>query len=329
MPQVTLPADDAVQRGPLIQWWYWTGQLRAEDGRAFGYEIVFFVGATPHLLFCGQMAQSAISDLGAQRFVDQERVFVAAPAVLTDRFQLATPCDAIRATGGGGDDTLYASTQGYELSLHVKATKPATIHYGGQDHAYKFGGDTLYYSRETMRAAGTLKLPDGTTLAVEGDTWFDRQWGDLAFAVLLGWQWFALQLDDGTRVMLFDFYRYHKERYGSFGEPDGTTIDLGPRDFEIDVLDWWTSPRSHIQYPHGWRVRTRGKTWIVKPKMADQELTGRFWLGPQYWEGACEMLDEAGATVGSAYVELVGFSAWERPIGATLREGALDADEQG
>jgi predicted secreted hydrolase len=326
MSQITLPADDAVQRGPLIQWWYWTGRLVADDGRTFGFEVVFFLGATPHDLLCGWMAQSAVTDLGAKTFADQERVYVGEPTILADRFQLASPDAAITASGGGGHDVLRASTNGYLLDLRVEATAPATLHYGGGDHAYAFGGDTYYYSRETMTARGTLKLPSGETLTVQGDTWFDRQWGDLAFAVLLGWQWFALQLADGTRVMLFDFYRYPKESYGSFSASPaegGATHDLGPSDYSVEVLDWWTSPDSGIQYPAGWRVRTRGETWLVKPLLADQELEGRFWIGPRYWEGACVMQDEAGHEVGHAYVELVGFSTWERPIGAPLPEGAL------
>ncbi len=327
MPQVTLPADDAVQAGALIQWWYWTGRLVAEDGRAFGFEVCFFVGATPHLLLCGQMAQSAVSDLGGKAFVDQERVFVGAPAILDDAFALATPDAVITARGGDGHDVLHSETSGYVLDLRVEATAPATVHYRGLDHAYAFGGDTYYYSRETMTAQGSLRLPSGETLAVKGDTWFDRQWGDLAFAVLLGWQWFALQLADGTRVMLFDFYRYPKESYGSYTEPgasgqSGATRELGPSDYSVEVLGWWTSPDSGIQYPHGWRVRTCGKTWLVRPLLDDQELEGRFWIGPRYWEGACVMTDEHGVELGHAYVELVGFSTWERPIGAPLPEGA-------
>jgi predicted secreted hydrolase len=326
MPSVSLPADDAVQSGPLLQWWYWTGQLRTRDDRRFGFEVVFFLGATPHLVLTGQLAQSAISDLREGQFVSQERAFVGEPAILVNAFQLASPDGAIRADGGDGHDKLYAATKGYVLDLAVEATKPATIHYGGADHAYAFGGDTYYYSRETMAAKGTLTLPTGEQLAVEGDTWFDRQWGDLAFAVLLGWQWFALQLDDGTRVMLFDFYRYPKESYGSHTDPSGHTSDLGPSDFQIEVLGWWTSPSSSIQYPAGWRITIPSKklSWIVSPLLDDQELTGRFWLGPRYWEGACVMQDGiTQARVGQAYVELVGFSEWERPIGNVLPGGSV------
>ena len=41
--------------------------------------------------------------------------------------------------------------------------------------------------------------------------------------------------------------------------------------------------------------------------MAAQELTGQL-SGVPYWEGACDVLDEAGTRIGYAYVELTGYA---------------------
>ena len=40
---VQFPHDDSFLKDQEVQWWYWTGHLTSEDGRRFGYEIVFFV----------------------------------------------------------------------------------------------------------------------------------------------------------------------------------------------------------------------------------------------------------------------------------------------
>jgi predicted secreted hydrolase len=48
-----------------------------------------------------------------------------------------------------------------------------------------------------MDAAGVLRL-DGRDLHVEGDAWFDHQWGDFISVGGGGWDWFAVNLDDGT-----------------------------------------------------------------------------------------------------------------------------------
>jgi len=51
-------------------------------------------------------------------------------------------------------------------------------------------------------AEGTLTI-EGVEADVEGEVWFDHQWGD--FYVIgkpAGWQWFALHLDDGSSLMV-------------------------------------------------------------------------------------------------------------------------------
>src|ERR671919_798165 len=64
-------------------------------------------------------------------------------------------------------------------------------------------GRTYYYSRPRMDATGTLTL-DSSALAVQGTVWFDHQWGDfIAVGGGSGWDWFAVNLDDGTDVMLY------------------------------------------------------------------------------------------------------------------------------
>ena len=52
-----------------------------------------------------------------------------------------------------------------------------------------------------MTAKGTLHL-DGRTLTVDGSAWFDHQWGDFISVGGGGWDWFAVNLDDGTDLTL-------------------------------------------------------------------------------------------------------------------------------
>ena len=48
-----------------------------------------------------------------------------------------------------------------------------------------------------LAAAGTLVV-DGLPVAVTGTAWFDHQWGDFIAVGGGGWDWFAVNLDDGT-----------------------------------------------------------------------------------------------------------------------------------
>ena len=76
-------------------------------------------------------------------------------------------------------------------------------HVDDQDGWVDFGpaGGSYYYSRTRMPASGSVVL-DGERLAVTGEAWFDHQWGDFITVGGGGWDWFAVNLDDGTDVTL-------------------------------------------------------------------------------------------------------------------------------
>jgi len=303
-PRLELPRDDGVISGPLVQWWYWTGQLQTASGRRFGFEVVFFVVETFGDFVDATMSQAAISDLDGDHFANEQFVLPVRPKEEPAHFELQAGETPIRAEGGDGRDRLRASVGGYELELDVQSMLAPVIHYEGLRHHYDFGGDTYYYSRPFMRGTGSVETPDGGRLAVSGDVWFDRQWGELAPAVLRGWQWFAIQLDDGTAIMLFAFNGAESEWTGSITPKDGPTRILKAGQYQIDILRWWTSGRSGIRYPHHWKLTLPGYDLEIRPEMDNQEMTASFWIGPRYWEGACEVSGSAG---GRAYVELVGF----------------------
>ena len=89
----------------------------------------------------------------------------------------------------------------FGLDLRLTEAKPPALH--DRDGYIDFGpaGGSYYYSRTAMDAAGTVTLGD-RTLAVTGDAWFDHQWGDFISVGAGGWDWFAVNLDDGTDITL-------------------------------------------------------------------------------------------------------------------------------
>lgn len=306
---VNLPENDAFLPTQEVQWWYWTGHLQAEDGRRFGFEVVFF--AFDSFLFMrDQLVQAAITDVDGQRFSYEEFVEFKLPNRGKNGFNLKSGYgDKVTAVGGDGHDRLHAQVGDYVLDIELQATKPPALHYGGDAHPYRFGGYTYYYSRPKMETKGTLTIA-GETFHVSGTSWFDRQYGELFQAIQQGWQWFAIELDDNRQIMLFDFKGSDSavEKSGSLTDAEGRTVQLGAQDFQVTVLDQWTSPDTGCTYPSGWEVEVRGEKFTVQPLVKDQELHGHhgFWIGPVYWEGACSV---EGAVAGKAYVELNGYCA--------------------
>lgn len=308
---IVLPAADAFLREQDVQWWYWTGHLQTENGRRFGFEIVFFA-FNSWIFFKNQLAQAALTDVQNDSFHYREEVeFCSLPHRLPGRFELRAfelGETVIQARGGGGRDRLQCKLGDYELDLELAQETAPVFHYGGGAHDYRFGGYTYYYARERMKTTGTLRI-GGEVHAVSGNSWFDRQYGDLYEAIFKGWQWFALTLNDGRSIMLYDFLKEQRaERMGSISVGNDSR-SLDKDDFSVNVLKSWRCPASGILFPAAWEVCVDAEIFRVTPQVTDQTLIGRhgFWIGPEYWEGTCVVTASDETECGMAYVELNGF----------------------
>jgi predicted secreted hydrolase len=196
----------------------------------------------------------------------------------------------------------------------LSAAKPPVIHgeRGLSRKSAKPGNASYYYSLTRMPASGEVLVGD-RAFSVEGLAWMDREWSTSALAPdQVGWDWFALQLDDGRELML---YRLRQRdgtispvSQGTLVAADGATRVLDRDAVEVLVLDHWASPRSGARYPARWRLRVpaAGLELVVTPLLRDQELD----LAVRYWEGAVGVDGTAdGRPLGGAgYVELVGYA---------------------
>ncbi len=340
---VELPRDD----GPhdrLTEWWYYTGHLAAADGRRFGFEYVIFRaerGAFPTIWASHLAITDEIGDAFhyAQRLevgpqVDRSPRGVAGELVgfdlslsgidPTDPTTFGRPLWAM--SGIDGVDHLAASLApdeataagvpgGLGLDLDLRATKPPALH--DRDGWIDFGpaGGSYYYSRTAMEAAGTIDL-DGELLAVTGSAWFDHQWGDFISVGGGGWDWFAVNLDNGvdlTVSLVRDADGSYPLIYGTLIDPAGRTTHLERDAFTVDVTARWISPLTGAHYPAGWRIAIPDESLVITltPTVAAQELDTRATTGVVYWEGSqvVEASYGRGPTIGGqAYVELTGYA---------------------
>ena len=211
--------------------------------------------------------------------------------------------------GGGG-----RVPGGLGLDLALRATKPPALH--GTDGYVDFGpaGGSYYYSRTRMDASGTIVV-DGRTLVVDGIAWFDHQWGDFIAVGGGGWDWFAIDLDDGTDITLSlvrDGTGGYPLVYGTMSAPDGTTLDLARDAFIVDADRLLDEPDDGRDLP-GRLARDLYGVHLeidLRPTVADQELDTRATTGVVYWEGSQVVrATRDGAPVGGqAYVELTGYA---------------------
>jgi predicted secreted hydrolase len=343
---IRLPRDD----GPhdrLTEWWYFTGHLRTDDDRRFGFEAVIFraergdlpVTWASHLALTdetgGRFLYAQRSELGPQ--VDRSprsadgvpKGFELAIAGADPRDPATLGRKAWTLTGGGRTASIVASLAPAEaavaggsfgLSLSLADAGSPVLHDRDGFVAFGPAGGSYYYSRTRMTARGTLDI-DGRPVAVDGTAWFDHQWGDFISVGGGGWDWFAVNLDDGSDLTL----SLVRAADGSYplvygtrvGAPDERgvrpTEHLRASDFTVEVTDHWTSPRTGATYPAGWRISLPSEDLIVDlaPTVADQELDTRATTGVVYWEGSQRVSATRGGEVlgGEAYVELTGYAA--------------------
>ena len=107
----------------------------------------------------------------------------------------------------------------------------------------------------------------------------DREWSTSALGRdLAGWDWLALQLDDGRDVMVYQLRRRDgapdPHSAGTLVAADGSTRPLAREDATLEVLDHWTSPASRVRYPSRWRltIPTADLSVEITPRLAAQEL---------------------------------------------------------
>lgn len=308
---IAFPRDDAPHQA-LTEWWYYTGHLETGNGRRYGFEQVAFKARRGTL--AGFAAHAAVTDSDRQRFRYDQRAVLDDGSIARPRtgFDLAIGNWSMR--GANGSDELAMSLPGYACQLRLTSRKPPVLHGGDGYVRGGSGAESYYYSRTRMAVAGTLTV-DGVASAVTGEAWMDHQWGDFTSFSAGGWDWFSVQLDDATEVMI-DRFRDAEDvpslGVATYVRASGSAVNLAPGDVTVGVDGTWVSLHSRARYPSAWTVALPNEDLTLKlvPTMADQELDTRETTGVTYWEGQVDVTGRrAGRSIaGKGYVELTGYT---------------------
>ena len=325
------PRDHAVHPDFKTEWWYFTGNLRATDGRRFGYQVTFFrqgvrapderaAAQSRFVVDDLKFGHFTITDVGAKQFHFSQQLLRGAFGEagfgdLQKKERLAWLGAWSLGIGDDGAMRLRANDGARSLELRLESAKPWSLHgdSGLSTKAEAPGHASHYYSGTRMRSRGTLQI-EGQPLAVEGESWFDHEWATNQLAPgQSGWDWFSVQLDDGSELMI---YRLRKKdgsvdgaSSGSFIAKDGSVRHLRLDELRLTPVKFWQSTKTRGRYPIGWRVEVPplGIDLEVTTPVEAQELA----LDPvAYWEG---MIDVRGkrdgrAVTGRGYLELTGYA---------------------
>ncbi len=342
--EFSFPQDHGAHPEYRNEWWYITGNLENSSSERFGFQITFFRIANSPLdtrnrdveadsawssneFYMAHFAITSAADKKIRYFERFGRAAAGLAGAISERVAVTANSQAEQnpaSTKVWLDDwqlsitesdqqtglTVSLSQDNSSLELALVPQKPMVLQ-GQKGYSQKSAdpcNSSYYYALTRLTADGTLVF-DGETHTVAGTAWLDREWSSSALADdQAGWDWFALQLDDGRDIMLYQL----RKQDGSVDEfshaveinSRGKKREIPLSDWKVEVDEWWQSDTG-ARYPVAGKVRfsDSGEIFVFKPLINDQELN----LTVRYWEGAIKLSDEAGTEVGRGYMELTGY----------------------
>jgi predicted secreted hydrolase len=224
-----------------IEWWYCTGHLEDAAGRSFGYQLTFFRVALDgkgkvdnpsqwkidHIYF----AHMTLSDIENEKFYFFERINRAGlgqAGAESDQLKIWNEDWSLTES----DKAHHLKAREGEVAFDLKLTpsKPLVIHgrHGVSQKGEASGNASHYFTFTRMQTEGQVTLK-GTTYRVKGLSWMDHEFSSNQLSdAQIGWDWFSVQLDNGTELML---YQIRKKNGAIEKNSSGTWVDADQRVF--------------------------------------------------------------------------------------------------
>jgi predicted secreted hydrolase len=339
---ISFPKDHGDHPDYRTEWWYYTGNLQAQTDSRYGFQLTFFrtrisppslrrnwpdkpsSWRTQHLY----MAHVAISDLANERYFRADKA--ARNAMGMSGVSPAPETVTVylhdwRTRISPETHRLHAKTDDFSFNLQLKPLKAPVLH---GENGYSRKGSaadraSCYYSFTRLDTRGVLTVK-GEKIVVQGLGWMDHEYSSAPLEPgIVGWDWFSLQLDDQTEIMIYQLRkkdgRPHPSSSGTYIDPDGRKKHLTGKEFQLSPTGTWQSPHTGAEYPSQWTVRIPplSMTLTVESNLADQEMQSPESTNITYWEGSVSVDGQKGKDriKGHGYVEMTGYA---KPFDAPL-----------
>jgi len=328
------PDDHGEHPGYRTEWWYYTGNVFDAEGHHFGFQLTFFRSqmvsnqameasrASSSHWRSGQLyfAHAALSNMHQRRFLNDNMMArgalkLAGVNVIEDGAHVFLKNWSATITSDGHQ--LICRSDEFAFKINLKPLK-AIVYHGNKGYSKKGRSPeraSCYYSYTRLQAEGTITT-DKQTYTIYGNAWMDHEYSSAPLEpTAIGWDWFSLQMDDQSELMLF---MIREENGGVSPASGGTYIDaqgkmtrLTMKQVRIKVVKKWQSPTTKAFYPAQWQIdipelKLGVNAWA---NLDDQELITTESTGVTYWEGSVSFRGENRSRPlgGHGYVELTGY----------------------
>ncbi|EGM71458.1 lipocalin-like domain-containing protein [Shewanella sp. HN-41] len=324
------PRDHLAHNGFRQEWWYLTANLTTAGGEQLGAQWTQFRAALkpPQLSPQSQstwaseqlyLAHSALTSsnthLAHEKWSRHHREFAEVKLepyqIRLDNWQWQSETNALFPA------TL--TVENPDFSYQLKLNSQAPLQYQGTDGYSVKSHDgqvaSYYYSQPFIEITGEINR-NGKAERVTGQGWLDREWSSQFLTkTQQGWDWFALRLNDGSTLMLFQL-RDQSQTESAKNIPisafysarrmfaDGTGRNINstdsPNDIQMTPLKWQHTVNG--DYPVSWQVKIPSEN--IDLTITPLNPSSAMPLSTPYWEGPVQL---SGSHAGTGYMELTGY----------------------
>ncbi|MDR9766697.1 lipocalin-like domain-containing protein [Shewanella baltica] len=329
------PRDHLAHNNFRQEWWYLTANLTTETGEQLGAQWTQFrVALKPTDLQATDVVPKSESTWATQQ------LYLAHSALTSSNAHLAHEKWSRRHSEFAEVklDPYQIRLDNWHWQSQTNALFPATLTVENPDFSYRLqlnsqaplqyqgaNGYSLksrdgqvasyYYSQPFIEISGEINR-NGKVERVTGQGWLDREWSSQFLTkTQQGWDWFALRLNDGSTLMLFQlrdqspaesakntplsaFYSARR----MFADGTGRNINStdNPNDIQMTPLQWQHTVNG--DYPVSWQVKIPSENidLTITPLNPNSAMP----LSTPYWEGPVQL---SGSHTGTGYMELTGY----------------------
>jgi predicted secreted hydrolase len=337
--EFNFPADHGSHAGYQTEWWYFTGNMADASGRAFGYQFTIFRRSVDSQSAAERgrtsrwaasdfyLGHLAVSDIAAHEFHFKDELlrgttglagaYDAAQSAKEELRVWLGKWDLLRTAKGW---RLRAASGEIALDLNLEEQLAPILHGKSGERGLSRKGPrpgqaSYYYSVPRLKTSGSVELSGKKFEIVSGLSWMDHEFGSNQLSKeQSGWEWFAIQLDDGSALMLYMLRNSdgttEPNSSGTWIAPDGSATYLPLGSIKTTPGRTWTSPHTQASYAIEWTVEIPEKKLSLSVKAAqdDQEVRSEKSGGISYYEGAVRVSGKSDGkdVVGDGYLEITG-----------------------
>lgn len=339
------PRDHLAHNSFRQEWWYLTANLTTEKGEQLGAQWTQFrVALKPTTL--QTIAPQTTVPQGTDVIAKSEstwatqQLYLAHSALTSNNAHLAHEKWSRRHSEFAEVklDPYQIRLDNWQWQSETNALFPATLTVENPDFSYRLklnsqaplqyqgvNGYSLksrdgqvasyYYSQPFIEISGEINR-NGKVEQVTGQGWLDREWSSQFLTkTQQGWDWFALRLNDGSTLMLFQlrdqspaesaknapisaFYSARR----MFADGTGRNINStnNPNDIQMTPLKWQHTVNG--DYPVSWQVKIPSEN--IDLTIIPLNTNSAMPLSTPYWEGPVQL---SGSHTGTGYMELTGY----------------------